>query len=659
MPLPYWVENGRRVLFVSYKGDCRVVRLEGKETLVQTHTLADVFSCVRPGDILQLLPGMYWPPILYNEDTPTPPVCKPIKLVDTCGKPDVPITIRGMGAATILNGGLGGVPHDSMLPEMKHFAFFKLAGCSWIEFENLTVHSCWPTFLYIEDSSYITLRGVRATDSRYLLYARGQATHHVLVEDCHWRQDPTSSMWRDLLWLDSKLKRYFYYNGGIFGSLGISGSVVIRRNVMCDTFNGLRLKTDKGKHDVQNFNLEVYENEFVRTRDNPVEPERGAVNWWIHHNRIKNAHAWFSLDEVAGGFWYYFANVGYITDKPGNCLDPNRGGKVYKYDEGGAMPEYPVFAFNNSYWLCASLIKSGTTTYLTHRDNAVLFANGTQYPGETEEERPCPMPLANEKGEPYECSGDDRFSGTFKPAKGWDGNVTFDYDLCNLPLPPELKAGGQEASGYFGSKAQFRDPKQGDLRLKGTVPKGGAVTLKAGKDWAGDTDWTSGPDTPVGAYLPNAESKDKSLVDGPAFAFLSPKDYKRKDGKKPSEPNENYVEMPRLVRLAVADGTLILIFSTPLELTPPVRIRVKYRGGKDWFEASVAGRELLAVLPKGVNVKRLIRKVWIPDTLKGANGQYATLWSSVFAGLKLYATGKDSRVKPPVPVCFCDCGEEL
>ena len=64
------------------------------------------------------------------------------------------------------------------------------------------------------------MRNVRVFDGRYVVFARGERSHHILIENNHWRQDPTGSMWRDILWLDSKRKRYFYYNGGIFGSLG-------------------------------------------------------------------------------------------------------------------------------------------------------------------------------------------------------------------------------------------------------------------------------------------------------------------------------------------------------------------------------------------------------------------------------------------------------
>ena len=640
-PLPYGVENGRRVLYITYKGDCRMVRVEGRDLLFTTHTLSDALSCVRPGDILQLLPGKYWPPILFDEDSGNPPVCRPVKINELQGKPDVPITIRGLGAATVLNGGLGGVPHDSLLPEMKHFAFFKLADCAWIEFENFHVESCWPTFLYLENSSYITVRNVTAMDSRYLIYARGQSTHHILIEGNYWRQDPTGAMWRDQLWLDSKRKRYFYCNGGLFGSVGIAGSVVLRHNTICDVFNAMRMKAAQGQEDTQNFNVEIYGNHMVRTRDNPVEPERAATNWWVHHNRIHNAHAWFSLDEVRGGFWYFFANQGYITDKPGNELDPNRGGKVYKYDTDGSMPEHPVFAFNNSYFLCNSLIKGGATTYLTHRNNAVLFRNSLDDPVPQDELARCPLPDAVRHPFPDGCQGADRFLGDgFMPA-GWNANVSFDCDLTNLAWPGKITDNKQEANGIFDAEARFQDPDAGDLRLVGGARPGCQVMFAPGSDWAGGTPWLSGPDTPIGAY-----DREGKLVEGPPFVFMPI----------PGE-DQGRGEMPRLVRMKVEDGELVLTFSVSLGVPGLVRVRLKAGSDKQWLDALAEGRVLRAKLPKPLAGRR-IRKVWLPDELMGADGQYVTLWSSVFAGLRFYRTGETSRVAPPKPVCFCNCGAE-
>ena len=145
----------------------------------------------------------------------------------------------------------------------------------------------------------------------------------------------------------------------------------------------------------------------------------------------------------------------------------------------------------------------------------------------------------------------------------------------------------------------------------------------------------------MGAY-----GADGRPVAGPAFVFL-----------KPEEGDDSYTEMPRLVRLAEGKAELTLTFSAPLASLYPVRIRVKAGKGKEWVDAIVSGRVLQVKLSKEL-AGRSIKRIWLPDDLKGVDGEYVTLWSSVFAGLKLYKTGEVSRVAPPRPVCFCDCGAE-
>ena len=306
----------------------------------------------------------------------------------------------------------------------------------------------------------------------------------------------------------------------------------------------MRLKADKKKDKAQNHNVEIYGNRMLRIRDNPVEPERAATNWWVHHNEIHNAHAWFSLDEVAGGFWYVFANTGWITDKPGSQLDPNRGGKVYKYDAGGVMPTRPVFAFNNSYYLYNSLIKDGATTFLTHRNNAVLFRNSLATSTPQDKDAQCPLPAAVLRTFADGNTGDERFLGDGFMPGGWTSQVSFDCDLTNIPWPPKIVDNHQEANGRVDTEAMFVDPDQGDLRLAAGPPRGCPLELAPGRDWPGAEAWTSGAATPMGAY-----GADGKPVAGPAFVFL-----------KPEESDDGYTEMPRLVRIEQGRGELALLF---------------------------------------------------------------------------------------------------
>ena len=106
-------------------------------------------------------------------------------------------------------------------------------------------------------------------------------------------------------------RSFRYFNGGFLSAKGIAGKVVVRGNRIRDAFNGVRMKADRadpGQSPRLNADVHIVENDFVRIRDNPVEPEVFAYNWHVRHNRILDCHAWFSFDGVTGGFWYFYGN---------------------------------------------------------------------------------------------------------------------------------------------------------------------------------------------------------------------------------------------------------------------------------------------------------------------------------------------------------------
>ena len=127
-------------------------------------------------------------------------------------------------------------------------------------------------------------------------------------------------MWHRNHWCEYKhpLGRLRHQNGAFFGSDDVRGSVVIRDNVIRHAFNAIRMdisnplqeemKKNETLRDGYNTNVEIYRNRFEYIRDNIVEPEFSAANWWFYENTILNAHAWFSLDGLYGGDWFIFGN---------------------------------------------------------------------------------------------------------------------------------------------------------------------------------------------------------------------------------------------------------------------------------------------------------------------------------------------------------------
>ncbi len=615
-----------RVIYATYRGDRRFVDGQAVDTL----PLQKAVAAARPGDTVQLLPGAYWTPT--DPDPLDPCVVRPISIVldGIRGTSESPLVIRGLGLATPLYGEGKAEIALARLPEASHFAFFKLFSCQWIVFEDLAVEACWPSFLFLQDSSYVTVRNLMARDGRYLVFARGEASHHILLENNHWRQDPSGAVWRDIAWEAVKQEDgdgYYFYNGGLFGSVDISGSVVARNNILCHAFNGFRLKADAAKAKRLNHNVEIYRNRFHNLRDNPVEPERTAVNWHVRENTIANAHAWFSLDEVGGGFWYFCGNQGWFNDRPGQPEGDNTGGTVYKFDDTGARPERTVLAAHNSFFLRSNLIKEGRTRHFTHQNNVVLFCAPRDLAG-FEPDAPCPFPEScpqpcgvfppTADPERFGCVGPDAPGPSFVAAPHFlddpkaDG-LFFDNDLTNRPFPEAFGPAGFETRGRFDPGARFADPFAGDLRLAGLVgetPAAAPLSLRAGLDWPGDYDWRSDATAVIGARQPHGAPPP-----APPFVFCPPED-----------AAVGYDEGPRPVALSWGEAGPVVHFSRPLAQGAAAAAIEWDSGRRQEVSGRAQGTRLFLDAPGGPG--RQVAAVFLSRELVGADGQAVSLFAA-------------------------------
>ena len=625
------VVGNRRIIFATPGGDIRTVRIAatddlavttpppgtrptGEDLIIETLPLADAVALAdRPGDIVQLLAGRYWLPLACPEDPDQPPWPKPIELVGRRGDPDLPITIRGLGHKTILVGSNAVVPCYPHLPRRSHFSFFKLIDCEGIAIEAMSAETCWPCLVYAEDSRWITVRRVVAVDSLYLVFARGSGSHHYLVEDNHWQQDPTGALWDEIPWAETHGFRtaglrkgsYRYYNGALFGSLDIAGSVIVRGNHARDAFNAIRMEVrDLADGEAGNRNVEICDNRFERIRDNPIEPEGHALNWFVHDNQFVNCHAWFSLDGVRGGFLYIFGNVGWFTERPGQFHDPNSGGKVFKFINRAdlpapptppPLPDRPIHVFNNSWFLRTWIAKSGLIRHFHHYNNAVQFCRPEDFP-------PCTCL-------PGRGIIEDLFDGG-----PWDPTVSFDHDLCSVEFAGQIATvvPPQESHGHGGSDPGFIDPRHGDFRLTGSPLPGRPIVLRAGQDWPDARDWMGGTETappPIGAFA----GQDRFV--GPPFVHL------------PAPP----VERPRIVRVERARERLEVVFSVPLapgQTIDATLVTPDGLAGKP-MATHLDGRSMiceLVGLPAAIDPATAT--VILSDRPLGVNGSPATLWGS-------------------------------
>lgn len=576
-----------RVIYASPGGGVQVYNGRPVETRTLNEAVREVLTS-HSDTVIQLVEGHY---DLKNRDSIT------ITRHPRDDKPYGRIIVRGLGSGTVIDGGRDpvsspaaeslladsllskeylGVPDLKMIdpevlariPHIKAFSCIRIENQEFIEIENINMRNCWPMAVFAINSAYITLRNTMIVGSTYAFHAFGERSHHFLLEGNHWIQDGSARhrMWREICWSAVKgyvadgqrhdacplegehVRDYSFFNGALFASWNIAGGVVVRQNQVSNAFNGIRMDAPRGKkyRDKRNLNVEIYANTFRYIRDNPIEPEATATNWWVHHNRIYNAHSWFSFDGVAGGEWYIFGNVGWFDERPyfgchnnpdcDACVaDPDCNlawsGKVLKYHENGPYPVKPVYVFNNSWYLRTVVAGKGSTRNLRHWNNAIEFCKPkdpddgicqvTNRPNDPDSELCGPLPLAS----PLRLLSRD-----FTWMGGW-GN-RFDYDMSSQCFPESLTANGQESHGVVAEPGEriFEAPEKGDFRLPAASPardRGKIVELN------GRIKWTSGvedgkPD--IGAFEGNRPMR------GPPYRHFDATDL--------------YRERPRIVDVA-------------------------------------------------------------------------------------------------------------
>jgi len=121
-----------------------------------------------------------------------------------------------------------------------------------------------------------------------------------------------------------------------------------------------------------NANVNIHHNKFIRIRDNPVEPEISAYNWWIHHNEIQNAHAWLSFTEMTGGEIYIFGNLGW-NNEPYGIIGDHDEGTVLKFQNAEPFPSMPIYIFHNSWVVNEDYIRPKTPSRNIHHFNNAIF----------------------------------------------------------------------------------------------------------------------------------------------------------------------------------------------------------------------------------------------------------------------------------------------
>jgi hypothetical protein len=448
-------------------------------------------SLANKGDTVLLMEGIYK---------------EVIRITGSKGSTEQPVTITGENNKVVID---GGAPQPGM---DLNYNWIELQNTSWIVFESISFTNGWTDPIRINNASYISFSHCCFSGGRKVILATGAGTHHILVEDCYWNQGG-SALWnldKDVRGVDAWLSMHHelmgYYNGSLIDSRASGGSFVIRRNKITNAYNAIRF-TSKNGFDA---NIEVYENDVSNIRDNDFEPEHYAFNLHIYHNRSHNIHKTLSVDDVAGGYIYYYGNTVTMDSTPWAKKICSGFSKIY----GGVDSlTYPLYFFNNSFFGYGKAFNAmeHTARMLKHFNNAYYFA------------------------------GDYGFVLNYI-----DPTNAFDNDVSNKPWPANISSGKLERNGVVGD-VRFKNVFERDLHL---LP--GSPATDAGKQMVfPELGWRqsfTGKAVDAGAY------ENNELVEGPVFRF-----------RKPENAAFDYTETPRIVRYKTDGKKLVLFFSDVMD----------------------------------------------------------------------------------------------
>jgi hypothetical protein len=425
-----------------------------------------------------------------------------IRIASVKGGFDQPLYIVGESDKAVIDGG-------AVAPAMDlDHNWIELNNTAWVTIAHISFVNGWTDPIRVNNSSYISFQYCRFNGGRKVILATGAKTHHVLVEDCYWDQGG-EKLWtidKDSRGVDAWLSMHHelmgYYNGSLIDSRASGGSFVIRRNRIRNAYNGIRFTARKG----YDANMEVYENDIANIRDNDFEPEHYAYNLHIYHNRSHNIHKTLSVDDVAGGYIYYYGNTVTMDSSAWAKKICTGFSKLY----GGVdSMTYPLYFFNNSFFGFGKAFN-----VMEHPARMVKHYNNAYY-----------------------------FSGT----GGWVMNYPhatddFDHDISNKPWSASMTGANWEQQGLV-ADPKFVNVYKRDLHL---LPGGPAID--AGRQMKfPELGWEqsfTGRGVDIGAY------ENNQPVEGPAFRF-----------RRPEGAQFDYKETPRIVRYKAEGTRLILYFS--------------------------------------------------------------------------------------------------
>ncbi|MFO1071081.1 MAG: right-handed parallel beta-helix repeat-containing protein [Geminicoccaceae bacterium] len=322
---------------------------------------------------------------------------KRLRMTGRHGRPGQPIVIRGkpkavldggrnvhqfnpvaqrLAEATQLNRGFPGM--QAMMPQGQ----LVLDTCSYIRIEGLTVQGAWPTGIFIDNCQHIEIRNVHVRAGTFAFAAHGELTSNLSIVGCSWVQDLSEgSLWRRIgfepVHGDFTLPGdWRAFDGDFFRAYRIRGDVLIEDNTVEHAFNGVHLfnREDDPRDDLCR-RVVIRSNRFAFIRDNTIEPETAASDWWIVNNDFQDCYKLVSLEMQRCGHVYLIGNRGWFTSMPGPEADDHTSGELLKI--GGDYASWgPHYLLHNSWYLRGPLAKKRLPPGLVHMNNAILCCPG-------------------------------------------------------------------------------------------------------------------------------------------------------------------------------------------------------------------------------------------------------------------------------------------
>ncbi len=359
--------------------------------------------------------------------------------------------------------------------------------CRYVRLVGATFKGCWPTCVAIQDCSDIALADLTMEEASFAIYARGSRTSGILIERCSWLQDiERGRIWRDIPWskihgvqpVEPDDARAF--DGDFFRAVGIRGGVTIRDCLVEHAFNGVHLfhSDGDGLNTNENRDVRVYRNRFRYVRDNAVEPEYGATNWWVFHNEIYNCHKWFSVECRRMGYTYWFGNTGWFDEIP-TLSSGHNAGAVWKTPRDPKPTTGLNYVFHNSFYLRSKYIKKKRLRNIRHFNNAIQYCTQSDFSNGA-----CDGPVG--------FFGDIAASGEgARFTKEWrDLNIRFQSDIvAHHEFPEVLVNGGYPIEDGLTDVPGFVNPMEGAFQLiEGAAASGRSISqsieLEDGERWA-------------------------------------------------------------------------------------------------------------------------------------------------------------------------------